>query len=140
MPASYFLDSNVVIYSLDASDAPKQTTALALVRRAVATGEGCISSQVVAEVLNVLTRLGAAQLGPGDALKYLRDVLEPLHQVRPTPELFEDALRVRDRYGISFYDSMIIAAARLADCSVLYSEDLQHEQVFNGLRVINPFA
>lgn len=99
-----------------------------------------MSSQVVSEVLNVVTKVGAARLTTDEAALLLADVLEPLHLVRPTIEHFERALRVRERYGISFYDSLVIAAASLSECAVLYTEDLQHGQVYDGLQVVNPFA
>lgn len=109
MPASYFLDSNVFIYFLDDDEPEKQAVASSLIRRAIEYGDGCISSQVISEVLNVATKVGASRLSTEEASRFLGDVLEPIHLVRPTRQLFERALRIRERYGINFYDSLIVA-------------------------------
>jgi predicted nucleic acid-binding protein len=63
-------------------------------------------------------------------------------EVQPvTPEVIEIASGIFIRYGFSFFDSMIIAAALNADCSVLYTEDLKAKQVLDKkLTVVNPFA
>ena len=50
------------------------------------------------------------------------------------------AFTIRQRFGLSYWDSAILTAARMCDCNVIYSEDLSQEQDYDGLRVINPFA
>jgi predicted nucleic acid-binding protein len=62
-----------------------------------------------------------------------------LWSVNPTPALYRRALDVQQRYGFSFYDSLIIAAGLEAGCKTLYSEDLQHGQQVEGLTVVDPF-
>jgi predicted nucleic acid-binding protein len=62
-----------------------------------------------------------------------------LLSVHSSQTLFFLALRTQERYRISWYDSLIVAAAIEADCSILYSEDLQHGQRFESTRVKNPF-
>ena len=57
-----------------------------------------------------------------------------------TLEVFRTALAIRQRFGLSYWDSAILAAARTCGCGVVYSEDLSHEQDYDGLRVLNPFA
>ena len=101
-------------------------------------GTGCVSFQVVQETLNVLTR----RLGfvPEDARRTLEQVLLPLWQVNPSAALYQDAITLRGRYGFSFYDSLIVAAALEAGCTRLYSEDLQHGQQVQRLTILNPFT
>ena len=53
--------------------------------------------------------------------------------------LFAGAWAVQDRFGLSWWDALIVAAAKVADCSLLLSEDLQDDQDLDGLRVIDPF-
>jgi len=137
MSADVFLDSNVLIYLFDETDIRKNQRAEDVVRQSLETGRGCISHQVVQETINVVTRkLDATR---EDAREFLDRVLIPLWSVNPTPALYRRALDVRQRYGFSFYDSLIIAAGLEAGCKTLYSEDLQHGQQVEGLTVVDPF-
>jgi predicted nucleic acid-binding protein len=57
-----------------------------------------------------------------------------------SPTITKSALNLKSRYGISWFDSLIVAAALVANCSLLYTEDLQNGMVFEGrLKVVNPF-
>jgi predicted nucleic acid-binding protein len=131
MPGS-FIDSNVVLYSLS-KDESKQLRALEL----LASG-GLISTQVLGEVANVMRRK------LGYELPAIRDVLLRLIadcRLQPlSPATVLRALDVAERFGFSYYDSLIVAAAQEAGCDTVYSEDLQHGQVVGpGLTVVNPF-
>ncbi len=138
MSAEHFLDTNVFVYLFDETDPSKQKRAESLVNDSLASGTGCISFQVVQETLNVLIRgLGFVS---EDARRVLDDVLLPLWQVNPTAELYQNAISIRARYGFSFYDSLIVAAALEAGCNRLYSEDLQHGQTIQQLTILNPFT
>ena len=100
-------------------------------------GSGCISFQVIQETLNVLIRrLGFVE---ADSQRALEQVLVPLWQVYPSAVLYRDAISIQGRYGFSFYDSLIIAAALEAGCTRLYSEDMQHGQQVQRLTIVNPF-
>jgi len=128
-----FLDSNVALYLLS-SDSAKANRAESL----MAEG-GVISVQVLNEVANVMRRKLSMSWGEtGDVLDAIRAVCttEPL-----TEQTHDTGRRVSERYGLSVYDSMIVAAALLAECSVLYSEDMLNGLVIDQkLRVVNPFA
>ena len=137
MSADVFLDSNVLIYLFDETDARKNQRAEDVVRQSLETGHGCISYQVVQETINVVTRkLNATR---EDAREFLDRVLIPLWSVHPTRALYWRGLDLQQRYGFSFYDSLIIAAGLEAGCLTLYSEDLQHGQQVEGLTVVDPF-
>lgn len=138
MRADSFLDTNVFVYLFDETDERKRRTAEVLVQRALEDGRGCISYQVVQETLNVLTR--KLQAAAEDVGRLLDDVLMPLWRVNPTRTLYRRGLDLRTRYGFSFYDSLIVAAALEAGCKVLYSEDLQHGQRIDGVTVMDPFT
>ena len=137
MSADDFLDTNVFVYLFDEADVVKQRQAEILVNSILVSRTGCISFQVVQETLNVLIgRLGT----PVDRLRVLMDdVLFPLWQVYPSAVLYQDAISIQGRYGYSFYDSLIVAAALEAGCTRLYSEDLQHGQQVQRLTIVNPF-
>ena len=138
MSAENFLDTNVLVYMLDETDLDKRQRAASLVNENLAQGTGCISFQVVQETINVLVR----RLGfrTEDVRQVLQQVLVPLWQVHPTEALYHDAISLQGRYGFSFYDSLIVAAAIEAGCTRLYSEDLQHGQQIQRLTILNPFA
>ena len=137
MSADDFLDSNVFVYMFDESDAAKRRQAEILVSGSLTQGSGCTSFQVVQETLNVLVRNTQT---PFDRLReLLDDVLVPLWQVNPMAVLYQNAISLQGRYGFSFYDSLIVAAALEAGCTRLYSEDLQHGQQIQRLTIVNPF-
>lgn len=138
MPAD-FLDTNVFVYLFDNRDARKQAIAARLVGDAVAGASACISFQVVQEALQVLTRKLAVPVTPADAAAFLRDCLQPLWQVQPSTALYERALKLQTTVSLSFYDSLIVAAALEAGCQRLLTEDLQHGQRIEGLWVEDPF-
>jgi predicted nucleic acid-binding protein len=130
--AEDFFDTNILLYLLSA-DASKAGRAEALLAQG-----GTISVQVLNEFVAVATR--KLRLSWPE----IREVLGPIRavcSVNPvTTEVHERALQVAERYGFSIYDALIVAAALLAGCKTLYSEDMQHGQVIERrLRVCNPF-
>ena len=137
MSADDFLDTNVFVYLFDEADDNKRRQAEMLVNSVLVRRTGCISFQVVQETLNVLVRRMET---PVNRLReFLDDILVPLWQVYPSAPLYQDAISLQGRYGFSFYDSLIVAAALEAGCTKLYSEDLQHGQQIQRLTILNPF-
>lgn len=139
MSAEFFIDTNVFIHQLDDSDRRKHETAEGIVREALATGNGCISSQVVQECLNVALRKAEVALPLADARAYLDAVLVPLMQVTVSEALYHRALDVHGRWRFGFCDSLIVAAALMAGCRTLLSEDMQHGQKVDQLTIVDPF-
>jgi predicted nucleic acid-binding protein len=139
MSAEFFIDTNVFVYHLDNTDRRKHEAAERIVRDALATGNACISSQVVQECLNVALRKAEVALPPEDARRYLDAVLLPLMEVTASDALFHRALDVQARWRFGFYDSLIVAGAMAAGCRTLLSEDLQHGQRLGNLTVVDPF-
>ena len=134
-----FLDTNIFIYSLDRRDPRKAAAARDCIRQAAMQREGVISAQVVSEFFNVALRRLATPMTLEDADSYLAQVLMPMLVASPPHLLFADALRLHVSQLLAWYDALIVAAARQAECTILYSEDLQHGQRFGALRVVNPF-
>lgn len=134
-----FLDTNIFVYTFDAGAPAKREVAVGLVSRALADGGSVISHQVIGEFINVATRKFATPMSSGDAFSYLQRVLAPLCRLFPDVALYGKALALRDFNSLSFYDSLIVAAALRLNCDVLYTEDLQHGREIEGLEVRNPF-
>jgi predicted nucleic acid-binding protein len=132
MSAKAFIDSNIALYLLSA-DATKADRA-----EVVIAGGGVISVQVLNEVTNVARRkLGMSWAETDEILSGLRSAcsIEPL-----TTQTHDTGRRLAERYGLSVYDAMIVAAALLAGCVNLYSEDMQHGLLIDRqLRICNPF-
>ena len=139
MNGRFFLDTNVFVYSLDKSSPEKQKRATQLVGEATATGKGIVSYQVVQEFFSLALRGFADVMSIAEAEQYLATVFRPMLAVQSSPALLADALRLYERYRLSWYDSLIVAAALEAQCGVLYSEDMRHGQTFGDLRIDNPF-
>jgi len=140
MSGRFFLDTNLFVYTFDSTAPSKSRKAANLVRRAADTGEGIISYQVVQEFFNVALRRFAQPMSTAEAEQYLITVLRPLLAVHSSPAIYFEALRIAEKHRMSWYDSLIIAAALEGQCDRLYSEDFQHGQKIETLRIENPFA
>jgi predicted nucleic acid-binding protein len=139
MKGKYFLDTNIFVYSFDPSSPQKQARAQKLVSGALEDDRGVISFQVVQEFLNVATRKFKIPLDHRDCALYLRSVLAPLCEVYPDVDFYREALDIQERWRLSFYDSLIVAAAIEAGCETLLSEDLQHGMKIRNLTIEDPF-
>jgi predicted nucleic acid-binding protein len=139
MSARFFLDTNIFVYTFDTKAPAKAKRAARLIRQAADTGEGVVSYQVVQEFFNVAFRRFSRPMNVAEAEQYLITVFRPLLAVHSSPTLYVEALRVSGKYRLSWYDSLIVAAALQSQCGVLYS-DLQNEQELEGLRIENPFV
>lgn len=139
MNGKFFLDTNILVYTFDATAPAKQKVARQLVATALHSQQGLISYQVVQEFLNVATRKFSPPLSPIDAGIYLDKALTPLCEFFPCMSYYAKALEISEQWKYSLYDSLIITAAMETECETLYTEDLQHEQTIQGLTIINPF-
>ena len=139
MSGRFFIDTNVFVYSLETADTKKSNIAEDLITEAVKSGRGVVSYQVVQEFLHLALRRFAKPMTAVEAELYLNAVFQPLLAVHSSQSLYVEALHLHERYRLSWYDSLIVAAAIQANCDVLYSEDLQNGQRFGQLRVKNPF-
>ncbi len=139
MNGRFFLDTNIFVYSFDESAPEKCRRATRLIRQAIDTRGGIVSYQVAQEFFSVALRRFSQPMSVTDAEQYLATVFRPLMAVHSSPALFTEALRVKSRYSVGWYDSLILASAVEGQCGVLYSEDFQHGQQFGDLRIENPF-
>lgn len=134
MNGNLFLDSNVVVYAYSDDEQDKQ----AIARRLIKTPETFASTQVLQEFCNATRRRLKSEWPAIRAA--IAELQFKLLIHTNTASTVEDALRVAERYGFSFYDSLIIAAALETGCTTLYSEDMQDGQVIDGkLEIKNPF-
>jgi predicted nucleic acid-binding protein len=140
MSASSFIDTNVFVYAFHLG-APegKRAVAAQLIRAAIAERSGVVSYQVIQEFFSVMLKKAAAPMTPDEAQEYLNAAFRPLLAVHSSIDLFDEALEIRHRHKLSWYDALIVAAAVEAGCSVLYTEDMHHGAKIGGVRIENPF-
>lgn len=139
MSVRFFLDTNIFVYAFDSRSPAKAKRAGELIRRAAQSGDGIVSYQVVQEFFNVALRRFAVAMNPSEAEQYLLTVFRPLLAIHSSPALYLGALELTGRHRLSWYDSLIVAAALEGQCEILYSEDLQHGRKIDHLRIENPF-
>jgi predicted nucleic acid-binding protein len=135
----YFLDTNIFVYSFDQTAPTKSARASELIRQALRSRNGIISYQIVQEFFNVAFRRFAHPMTLADAEQYLATTFRPLLTVNSSAALYVGAFRLSSSYSLSWYDSLVGAAAIEGGTQVLSSEDVQHGQQFGNLRVENPF-
>ena len=136
----FFLDTNIFVYALLASEPLKKQRALQLIEQALASHLGCTSYQVIQEFANVATRKFAQRFSTDQYKQFIDAAMQPMNRVNSSPELLSKALDLQLETHYGFYDCLVLAAALQAGAEVFYSEDLQHNQLLGGtLRIVNPF-
>ncbi|MGB9029524.1 MAG: PIN domain-containing protein [Acidobacteriaceae bacterium] len=136
MSAPAFVDSNVLVYWVDGTDPAKQQRASLWIEELWKNRSGRISFQVLQEFFFAATKRKPEVVEKIRAeVRYLLD----WHPVSVDLPLLERAWKVQDRYRLSFWDSLIVAAAKAASCRWLLTEDLQPGQTLDGVTVVNPF-
>jgi predicted nucleic acid-binding protein len=134
MHAEFFLDTNILLYAASGAEPEKAKRAVA--RELLARDGGGLSVQVLAEFyVNATAKFKL----PEDKVIRILESLENYPVLPISEAVFWAALTIKKQYQISYWDSAIIAAAIELGCTTAYSEDLNHGQIYSGVRVINPF-
>jgi predicted nucleic acid-binding protein len=139
MPGDVFVDANVLVYFRDASEARKQQRASEWMAWLWETRRGRVSFQVLHEFYVTVTQ----KLRPGMEHQAARRDARNLLVWDPVVAdsvMMEGAWALQDRFGLPWWDALIVSAAQVGGCRYLLSEDLQDRQDFAGVRVVDPFA
>ncbi|WP_078128387.1 PIN domain-containing protein [Leptospira alexanderi] len=139
MKDKVFLDTNLFIYNFDTENKTKYEKSKEIVSTALAENNYVISYQVIQEFSSVALKKFQIPLKPKDLEIYLKRVMFPLCSVYYTNENILNAIEIRDRYKLSFYDSVLISSAIEANCKILLSENLQDRLQIKDLQIANPF-
>ena len=134
-----FVDTNVLVYAYDKHSETKQAGALRLLRAGMLNDALAVSAQVLGEFIAVVTRRIPTPLTADEAAAAI-DALKPVPVVEIDRQLVERAIETHKRYGIAYWDALIVAAAERAGCVEVLSEDLNAGQRYGGVVVSNPFA
>jgi predicted nucleic acid-binding protein len=139
MTANVFLDTNIWIYLFTQDPVEKHQKVKELIARHSPSSSLLVSTQVLGEVFNVLNRKSSySRQQSQEAVLDLDQAFSPIISIDTKTVL--KALEINDRYSYSYWDSLILATALLNDCEILYSEDMQHNQViFDKTQIRNPF-
>jgi predicted nucleic acid-binding protein len=138
-PAYQFVDTNVLVYAHDVSAGPKHERARALIKSLWESHTGCLSIQVLEEFYVTVTRKVAWPLASEAAAQLVTD-LATWRVYTPEVDDVLDAITIHQRYGISFWDGLVIQSAARLGCQSIWSEDLNPGQVYATIRVVNPFT
>lgn len=134
-----FVDTNVLVYARDASESEKQVRAQEVMRALWSRRNGRTSFQVLQEYYVTVTR----KLSPGLEASVARSDVRALQAWGPCQvdgRLLELAWTNTDRFGLSFWDALIVAASQRQECGLLLTEDLQDGMVMDAISVRNPFT
>ena len=135
--STVFVDTNVILYAQDPREPRKRASAVAWLERCWQSSRGRISSQVLHETYANLRRMA-----PTLPAEECRAIVRRYRawQAWPVDDATVDqAWDVQDRFGFAYWDSLMVAAAQMQGCTLLLTEDLQHDQRVDRLRIVNPF-
>jgi predicted nucleic acid-binding protein len=131
-----FIDTNILVYTLDQKNIEKRDMARKIVKKVVESHQPVISTQVIKEFYVVAsTKLKADPI-------IVKNIIHNFHNmeiVNNDLELIEQAIDISILSQLSFWDSLIIAAAEKANCEYVLSEDLNSGQNYRGIKLLNPF-
>ena len=133
-----FVDTNILVYTQDLAAGEKCLRAQALTRELWESHTGVISTQVLQELYIALRRKLKSPLSAFQAEEILHDYFE-WEIVINNRESVVRAIDIESRYGISFWDALMLQAAEKAGAKTVYSEDLSHRGTYAGVLVVNPF-
>ena len=134
-----FLDTNVLIYAEDGTDPAKQQRALDWINALWRLRAGRVRTQVLNEFYVNVTRKCKPPMSQGDARATVRRYDSGWHPWQIDQPTVETAWAMEARHGVNYWDCLVLAAAQHAGCTVLLSEDLQHEARYGAVQVLNPF-
>jgi predicted nucleic acid-binding protein len=137
MSADVFLDSNVLVYA--SSTDPDEAAKKSLAREILDSRNFGISTQVLQEFYVTVTRKIKRRLQPREAVEFMDSIADrPI--LAADYKLVLRAIDFEARFGISYWDAAIVAAANELHAKILYTEDLNHEQFYGDVQAINPFV
>jgi predicted nucleic acid-binding protein len=137
MTGRSFVDTNVLVYAVDTADAGKRATARAFLDQP--GRDLVISAQVLSEFYTVVTRRLARPMTEENAAARV-DELRKLPTVAIDADLVREGITISRESKLSYWDGLVVAAARAGGCETLVTEDLAAGATIAGVRVENPFS
>lgn len=139
MKGRIFIDTNVFIYFFSTKDLGKKEISSNIIKASFKSDRFCISYQVIQEFSNVMLTKGEPPMKEQDISSLIEKILDPICLFYPNIDFYKNALKLREKNKLSYYDSLIALAALELDCDYLLSEDFNDGTKINKLKIINPF-
>lgn len=133
-----FFDTNILVYSVDENDLQKKEIASQLLTDASSSKTGIISTQSLQEFYNVAVK--KLKLSKQIAKEYVELFSSQLTVRQVTVPLILNAIDISIKNKLSFWDSLILSSANDNGCIIVYSEDLNNDQIIGGTKILNPFT
>lgn len=138
MSDRYFVDTNIFLYAFDTTSTNKRERSHAIIRELFLNDTFCISTQVLNEFCSAAVKKLKPPLDVAEISRFISSFPSGIIE-SPGRNTVLHALEIQQSYRYSYYDSLIIATALEASCTVLYTEDMQHGQSIDELVITNPF-
>jgi predicted nucleic acid-binding protein len=133
-----FVDTNILVYAYDTSTGEKRQKAKPLITDLWHDRNGCVSLQVLQELHVTLTHKIPRPIDLDTSYQIIQD-LTAWQVYMPDAQDVISAIRIQEKYMLSFWEAMIVRSAQQTGCKILWSEDLTHEAEYEGVKVLNPF-
>jgi predicted nucleic acid-binding protein len=139
-PSTFLVDSNILVYAYDAAGGEKRFRAGAVLRRLREARTGALSVQILGEFYNALTTKIVPRMAREEAADRVQTFARSWPVLGLTPFHVREAVRICGQHQLSYWESLILATARLNSLLVLLSEDMQDGQLVEGVRIRNPLT
>jgi predicted nucleic acid-binding protein len=139
MRDNIFFDTNILVYGFDNTDQRKYAIASDLIIQAYQKGNGVLSTQVLKEFFVTVTQKISRKMPLDSAEQAIRD-FALWRVVETSVSLILKAITFHRQHNLSFWDAMIVAAAKVSNCATLFTEDLPHDSKIENVHIVNPFA
>jgi len=133
-----FIDTNIFIYAYTKDCENKNKVSCDLLRDNVSRENIFVSVQILNEFYSIMAKY---KYSHNQIEYYLKEIIGQVNVISLDLETVENCLKIKEKYRFSWWDSLVLSSALESNCSILYSEDLQHGQtVENSLKIVNPFV
>jgi predicted nucleic acid-binding protein len=138
MNADVFVDTNIFVYAQVSGDGEKHPIARDLLKRRLLDENVFISTQVLGEFYSAMSKYKRTHT---EISRLLNEMIRDSNVAVVKLQTVQNGLEIVEKYGYSYWDSLLLATAIENDCEIIYSEDMQHKQIIEGkLTILNPFA
>ena len=134
------VDTNILVYAYDLDAGLKRIKAAEVLESLWDQGNGVLTTQVIAEFFITITQKVKQRLSLPDAKQIIEDYRNGWTVFSTTPDMVLKVVSGVEQYKLSFWDAMIWASAVINEAPLIYSEDMHHGQIIEGVRLENPFA
>ena len=135
----FFVDTNIIVYCFDDAAPQKKVKAISIMDELWDSRKGVLSLQVLKEFFVTVTLKLQNKMDLADAISVVNDLMT-WNLFLETKASFAKSIDIVNKYGFSIWDAGILSSAIMSNCAVLYSEDMQNNQIIEGMRIINPFV